>query len=147
MRSLHSIRACALAVAALLPAAALAQVPPIAPDLHDATASNFTVFVRGVPIGTEQVAVALGAGGWTITSSGRMSAPLDLLARRVEVRYSRDWKPLELSIDGTLRGLPLVIHTLVDGTTATSQITQAGQSSNKTDTIPADALLLPSPFW
>jgi len=147
MPSLHSIRACALAVAALLlPAAAAAQLPPGTP-LQEAAASTFTVFVRGVPIGTEQAAVSLGADGWTITGSGRVGAPLDLVLRRVQVRYSRDWKPLELSVDGTRRGLPLIIHTIVTGTTATSQITQGGQSTDKTDTIAADALLLPSPFW
>ncbi len=146
MLSLHSIRACALAVAALLPAGASAQLPPVAP-LQEAAASTFTVFVRGVPIGTEQSAVSLGADGWTITGSGRVGAPLDLVLRRVQVRYTRDWKPLELSIDGTRRGLPLIIHTIVNGTTATSQITQGGQSTDKTDTIAADALLLPSPFW
>jgi pimeloyl-ACP methyl ester carboxylesterase len=134
-------------MAALLPAAAAAQVPPVAPALPDAASSNFTIFVRGVPIGTEQVAVALGADGWTITSSGRAGAPVDLIARHVQVRYTRDWKPLELTVDGTLRNLPLIIHTTVSGTTATSQVTQGGQSSDKTDTIAADALLLPSPFW
>jgi pimeloyl-ACP methyl ester carboxylesterase len=146
MPSLHSIRACALAVAAVLPAAAAAQLPPAAP-LQEAAASTFTVFVRGVPIGTEQSAVSLGADGWTITGTGRVGAPLDLVLRRLQVRYTRDWKPLELSIDGTRRGLPLIIHTSITGITATSQITQGGQSTDKTDTIAADALLLPSPFW
>jgi pimeloyl-ACP methyl ester carboxylesterase len=134
-------------MAALLPAAAAAQAPPVAPVLPNAAAANFTIFVRGVPIGTEQVAVSFGADGWTITSSGRAAAPIDLLARHVQVRYTRDWKPLELSIDGTLRGLPLIIHTVVNGTTATSQVTQGGQSTDRTDTIAADALLLPTPFW
>jgi hypothetical protein len=134
-------------MAALLPAAAAAQVQPPLPPPPDAAASNFTVFLRGVPIGTEQVALAFGADGWTITSTGRIGAPLDLLARHVQVRYTRDWKPLDLSIDGTLRGLPLIIHTDVSGTTATSKITRAGQTADKTDTIAADALLLPSPFW
>ncbi len=147
MLSLHSIRACALAVTALLPAMASAQLPPAAPALPDAAAFTFTVFVRGVPIGTEQSAVALGADGWTITSSGRLGAPIDLLLRRLQLRYTRDWKPLDLSVEGTLRGLPLIIHTTVAGNAATSQITQGGQSSDKTDTIAADALLLPSPFW
>jgi uncharacterized protein len=141
------MRACALAMAALLPSAVAAQVPPVAQALPDAAASTFTIFVRGVPIGTEQVATALGADGWTITSSGRTNAPVDLIARHVQVRYTRDWKPIELSIDGTLRGLPLIVHTTVNGTAATSQVTQGGQSTDKTDVIAPDALLLPSPFW
>ncbi|HWF85772.1 MAG TPA: alpha/beta fold hydrolase [Vicinamibacterales bacterium] len=134
-------------MAAFLPAAVAAQVPPVAPTLPDAAASNFTIFVRGVPIGTEQVAIALSADGWTITSSGRTGPPLDLIVRHMQVRYTRDWKPLELSSDGTLRGLPMIIHAIVNGTTVTTQVTQGGQSTDKTDTIAADALLLPSPFW
>jgi pimeloyl-ACP methyl ester carboxylesterase len=141
------IRTCALAVAACVPAAAGAQPPVGAPPLTETTPSNFTVFVRGVPIGTEQAAISRTADGWAIISSGRMGTPVDLVERRVQVRYTPDWKPLELTVDATLRGQPLTVHTTVTGTTATTQFTQAGQSGEKTDTIAADAVLLPSPFW
>jgi uncharacterized protein len=41
----------------------------------------------------------------------------------------------------------MIVHTIVNGTSATTHMTQGGQSTDKTDTIAADALLLPSPFW
>src|ERR1051325_1972592 len=71
----------------------------------------FTIFVRGVPIGTEQIAVERTASGWTITSSGSTRAPFDAVARLVQAHYTEDWKPLDLSIDGTLQGLPLTYQT------------------------------------
>ena len=143
MRALHSIRACAIAVAAIVPAVAAAQLPP-APDT---STSNLTVFVRGVPIGSEQVTISRNADGWTIAGSGRLGAPFDLVARRIQVRYSAEWKPLELTVEGTLKSQPLSVHTVVAGAGATTQFTQAGQSGQKTDPIAADAVLLPNPFW
>jgi pimeloyl-ACP methyl ester carboxylesterase len=142
----RAFRACALA-AACLPAGAGAQQPAVITPLPETAPSNFTVFIRGVPVGTEQAAISRTADGWTIVSSGRMGTPIDLVARRVQVRYTADWKPLELTVDATLKGQPLTVHTMVTGTTATTQFTQAGQSGEKTDTIAADAVLLPSPFW
>jgi uncharacterized protein len=109
--------------------------------------SNFTVFVRGVPVGSEQATLSRTADGWTITGSGRMGQPIDLIQRRTTVRYTADWKPLELIVDATLRSQPLSVRTTISGTTASTEFTQAGQSGRKTDVIPADALLLPSPFW
>jgi pimeloyl-ACP methyl ester carboxylesterase len=76
-----------------------------------------------------------------------MGAPIDLVARTVQARYTSDWKPLELNIDATVQGQPLVEHTTIAGVTASSEFTQAGRSEQVTSTIAADALLLPSPFW
>ncbi len=157
MPSPHSIRAGALAaafarlvgagaaLAALaLAAPAVAQRPSAVPEPAE---SSFTVFVRAVPIGSEQVAVSRDADGWTITSSGRLGAPLDVVARKVQVRYDADWKPIELTVDATVRGQTLALNTSIHGPTATNHVTAGTQQSSKTDTIAPDALLLPSPFW
>lgn len=129
-----------------LPALAAAQQAP-APVTPAVSTSNFTVFIRGVPVGSEQSTISRSAEGWTITGSGRMGQPVDLVHRRLIVRYAADWKPLELTVDATLRGQALTLSTVVKGTTVDTQYTQAGQSGQKIDVIPADAILLPSPFW
>ena len=158
MPSFHSIRArlAALALATLVfatvslaaPHGASAQQPAVAPPLREAGATTFTIFLRGTPIGTEQVAVTRTATGWTIVSSGRLAAPIDAVARRVQVRYTPEWKPLEFTLDGTVRGQAQTIHTVVDGATATSDINTAGQPAQKTDTIdPIALLLLPNSFF
>src|SRR5437868_4258069 len=131
----HLIRLALLCAAVALPATAGGQQPAATPS-----PSTFTVFFRSVPIGSEQIAVARAAGGWTVTSSGRLGAPLDLVNKHMQIRYDPDWKPLELIIDATVNGQALSIHTTVNGTTATSDATNAGQPSQSTDTIAADAI-------
>ena len=124
------------------------QQPAAPPQLQEAGATNFTIFLRGAPIGTEQVAVIRGATGWTIVSSGRLAAPIDVVARRVQVRYTPEWRPIEFTLDGTVRGQSTTIRTVVEGTTAQSDINTAGQPTQKTDTIDPNALLLlPNSFF
>ena len=148
MPSLHSIRAALAAAALALPLSASAQVVLPAPPLPETGGTNFTIFLAGAPIGSEQIAVNRTAIGWTIVSSGRLGAPIDAVERRTQVRYTADWKPLEFTFDGVVRGVTQAIHTTIDGTTATSEITSAGQSKPKRDTIGADAVLVfPSTFF
>src|SRR6267142_6170681 len=122
----HSIRATLVALA--LPLAAAAQQPPVPPALQEAGATSFTIFLRGAPIGTEQIAVNRRADGWTIVSSGRLGAPIDVIVRRLQVRYTPEWRPIELTLDGTVRGQVQTLRTVVDGTTAKSDIVAAGQA-------------------
>ena len=148
MLSLHSIRAAVAAAVLALPLSAAAQQPGPLPALQEAGAVNFSIFLRGAPIGTEQIAVTRVSSGWNITSTGRLAAPLDAVARRLQVRYSADWKPLELTLDSTVRGQVQAIHTVVEGTTAKSDVTVAGQTTQKSDTIdPGALLLLPTNFF
>ena len=130
------------ALAAIMPLVASAQPPPVPLPLQEAGATSFTIFLRGTPIGSEQVALSRTATGWTIVSSGRLGAPIDVVARRLQVRYTPDWRPLEFTLEGTVRGQPQTIRTVVEGTTAKSDMVVAGQASQKTDTIDPNALLL-----
>ena len=144
IRSIHSIRAVAtVATLALLAAQtsvdATEQQPIVAPALQEAGAFTFTTFLRGAPIGTEQVALTRIADGWTIAGTGRLGAPLDIVGRRVQVRYTADWRPIELTFDATVRGQAQTIRTTVQGTTATSTMSTGGQTTEKTDTIDAAA--------
>ena len=130
-----------------VPFAAAAQLLP-PPTLAETGASNFSIFVRGVPLGTEQIAVVRNAGGWMIASSGRLGAPIDAVVRRLEVRYTADWNPVELTQDATVRGQEQRLHTTVEANVAKSEIVTSGQTSQKSDTIAAGALLvLPINFF
>jgi len=128
------MRAACAALAVALPAAADAQ-------------ESFSVYIRGVAAGAEQIGVARTAEGWTISGSGRLAASVDLVTRRLQIRYDAEWKPIDLTIDATMRAQPLSLRTTVSGTTATSHVVNAGQVADKVDAIAADAVLLPSPFW
>ena len=131
-----------------LPLAAAAQQPPVPPALQEAGATSFTIFLGGAPIGTEQIAVNRLAAGWTIASTGRLGAPIDIVARRLQVRYTPEWRAVELTLDATVRGQAQTIRTVVEGTTAKSDLVVAGQATGKTDTVDPDALLLlPTGFF
>jgi len=143
MSSHHSIHA---ALAALVLAGSVgvsAQQAPAPPD-----AAAFTIFVRALPIGTEQIALTRTAEGWSIVSSGRVGAPLDSVARRVEVRYTADWRPRDMTIDATVRGQPQSLHAVVEGASVKTDYATNGQPAQKTDAIdPGAVLLVPSAFF
>jgi hypothetical protein len=109
--------------------------------------TTFLVFFRASPVGNEQIAVEKGANGWSITSSGRVGAPFDLIVRSLQARYDADWKPVELTVDASLRGQSATLHTVVTGTTAQTETIPFGASPiAKSDQIDPRAVLLPNPF-
>jgi len=134
----HSICAALLAAAAAAP---LAAQQPASPT------STFLVFVRAVQVGSEEVSVVRSAEGWTISGAGRIGPPLDLVTRALQVRYTADWQPLELTVDASSRGQAFDLHITVSGTRAATHQNNAGQTTDRTDTIEAGSLLLPNPFF
>jgi pimeloyl-ACP methyl ester carboxylesterase len=143
----HSSRAACAALAIAWPISAAVQQLPPPPLVPVPGASSFTVFIRGTAVGSEQIAVARGADGWTITSSGRLAAPLDMVTRRLQVRYDPGWKPLEVAVDAVVRGQQLSIQSNITRVTARTHLVNGAQVGDRTDTIAEDAVLLPSPFW
>jgi uncharacterized protein len=144
MRSVHSIRAGTVAVtAALLVGTVLTRVP----QAQAPATSTFLVFFRSQPVGNEQVAVERTADGWTINSSGRVGPPFDLIVRSLQAKYDAEWKPVELTLDASLRGQAATIRTVVSGTTANTATTPfGGDAVTKSDQIDSRAVLLPNPF-
>jgi pimeloyl-ACP methyl ester carboxylesterase len=141
MPSCHCIRPVLVVLAAAATLSAAQQ--PSAGGTGEAT---LKVFARGAVIGTEQSAVTRDAAGWTITSSGRLNGPLNIVNRRLQIRYDLNWKPLELTLDATVRGQAQTIHTTISGNTATSQVGIGGQSRVLT-AMTTPEILLPSPFF
>src|SRR5437773_11248412 len=100
MPSAHSICAVAAALILMAPITAFAQIIP-APPVQEIGGTTYRLFLRGAPIGSEQIALNRTAEGWTIVSSGRLAAPIDVVGRRVQVRYTSDWAPREFLFDGS----------------------------------------------
>ena len=91
---LHFIRAAVLVgTAATVISAQQAVVP---------NASKFLVLLRSAQIGTEEIAVTQNASGWTITSAGRIGAPLELVTKMLQIRYDPEWKPIVTGYLGML---------------------------------------------
>ncbi len=155
MASIYFTRAgvAGLAVAALTVMSAMTAVTGASPvaDVQQSSAGvepmTFSVFLNANPIGTELVTVDRTSDGWTIRSTGRTGPPVDLVANQVVVRYTPDWKPVDLQIDAMLRGQTLSGRTTVSGTSAKNEFIQGNQRGDRTDTIAADAVLLPNPIW
>ena len=133
----------ALLAAVTWSAPALAQTRP-PPEPLDAT---FNVFVRATLVGFERVRVEQTATGWTISSIGELSPPLDVLNRRFELRYDSEWRPLELSIDATVKGQPYSLQTTFRGGSATSELRQGSERTTQTAAVSAETVVLPNDFF
>jgi len=112
---------CALAVALTAPAAlyeARAEAAQQAPAAVKPT--GYTVFLRGTPVGREEVTVREDATGTTITAQGRLGAPLNVVTRRAEMKYTADGTPERFSLDGSANGSDVSVRTsFVNGTAQT----------------------------
>jgi pimeloyl-ACP methyl ester carboxylesterase len=149
MLSFHSIRGIGTSAALLCCLASHGGRVTLAQSTQPAaaTASTFTIYVRAQTVGTERVSVERSNGGWTITSTGRLGAPLNIVTRQLEVKYDPQWRPLSLSIDATAGGREVALRTTVNGSTARNEMTTDGKPEEKTDTIDPASVLLPNPFF
>ncbi len=138
MRALH------FTVAAII--ALMAGAGPAFAQSADGPAS-FRVFLKGSAIGGEDVVVKRTDAGVTITSNGRLAAPLDLVTRQCIVRYDASWRPIDLTVDAIARGAAMAIKTTFANGQASSEITTAGAPTTKTDPVAADTLVLPNLFF
>lgn len=140
----HCTRAALLAATAVtLAVGTAARAEAQAPSV-----SNFTVYVRSQAIGTEQVTVTRSSEGFTVSSTGRVAPPIDLTSRQFTARYDDSFRPLELSLDATVRGRATTLHATVDGTQATTEVSGGpdGQPQRLTDTIEPLALFMMNPL-
>ena len=137
MRSLYCT---AVALLSLMAATGATAQPAEGP-------ASFRVFLKGTAIGGEDVVVRRTAGGVSISSNGRLAAPLDLVTRHCVVRYDSEWRPVELTVDAVTRGAALSIKTTFGGGQAKSEIVQAGAPTDKTDAVAADTIVLPNLFF
>src|SRR5215213_2989516 len=105
MRILH----CTWAVLALLSGLALAQTPAAAE-----ADTGYTLFVRGIPVGREDVSVRRASDGTTVTSHGTAAAPLNSVWRHIEYEYAADGTPRRFELDGSLGGVDVVLRTIFE---------------------------------
>jgi pimeloyl-ACP methyl ester carboxylesterase len=115
---------CALGLILAGPAAA--QQRPAAPK-----PTGYTVFLRGAPVGREELTVQEDATGTTITAQGRLAAPLNVVTRRAEMKYAPDGSPQQFTLEATANGSEVAVRTsFVNGTAQT----EGNQGATKIDT-------------
>ncbi|MGE3707458.1 MAG: alpha/beta hydrolase [Vicinamibacterales bacterium] len=125
-----------------------AASPSAAQQPAPAGARKFNIYLQSRQIGTEEMAVTRTPDGWTISGSGRIGPPLDVVSRKLEIRYDADWKPLEVTIDAVVRNQPATLHTVVkEGSAVTQFAGRFGAAQDHVEPIDAQAVLLPDPFF
>lgn len=140
MPVLHCI--CVLLLLLAVPAAAQ-QAPPAPPPAEGS--SGYTVFLRGQPIGREDVTIRREpTGGTTILSQSRLGPPLNLVTRRAEVRYGADGSAAGVAIEAQLNGTLFNLSTTFANGSATTTGTEAGVAFSRTHAVAADTVPLPN---
>jgi dienelactone hydrolase len=101
---------CTYVVLLGLPGLAVAQ-----PQAATGTPTGYAVFLRGTAIGRELATFHRDQSAITITTQGRMLAPLNVTIRNAEFKYQSDWTPTSFNLDATVNGAVLQLRsTFVD---------------------------------
>jgi pimeloyl-ACP methyl ester carboxylesterase len=132
---------CTCAMLVCLAAPAAAQQPPASAPSSPTT---YRVFMRGALIGREDVTVQQNASGLTITSQGRLAAPLNVQIKKAEFKYRPDGSPELFTLESTTNSTDVAVRTTFNGTVAVTQGTQGGKPVNVTQSVTAGTVVLPN---
>jgi len=136
------LRYCTWAFLVFLATAAQAQQAALPPS------TGFTIFLKGTPIGREDVTVRTDASGVSIVSQGRMSVPSSVTTRRAEVKYGPDWTPQTFTLDATVNGGDVTAKSTFAGSVARTEGVQTGTPyARRHEISPQPVVLLPSSFF
>src|SRR5262245_8153750 len=128
---------CALAL--FLAGPAVAQQTTATPK-----GTAYLIFLRGAPIGREDLSLREDATGITITVQGRIAAPFNVVTKRAELKYKPDWAPERFALEATASGSDVHVETSFANGNA---ITQGNQGATKIDTthpVAAQSVILPN---
>jgi pimeloyl-ACP methyl ester carboxylesterase len=126
-----------------LPAAAQqAQPAATAP-----VAVGYTIFLRGAPVGHQEVTIRSDAQGLLISGQGQIAPPIDVLTRRVELKYRPDLTAESLAIDARIAGVDVTLNTAFENGTAVSKGMQGNVPIAATDMASPQSVLLPNVFF
>lgn len=104
-------------------------------------ATGYTVFLRGSPVGREDVTVQVTAAGTTVVTEGRVASPSPLVIRRAEFKYGPDWSPQSFQLDATASGQSVILRTTVQNGSAATEGSQGGKPVSVTHAVNAQSLL------
>ena len=128
------------------PAAANSPQQPAAAPAAPASV-GYTVFVRGTPIGHQDVTVRSDAQGLVISGQGQIAAPINVIARRVELRYRPNLDPQSLAVEARIGEAEVTLNTTFDNGAAVSKGMQGTMPIEATDMVAPLTVLLPNVFF
>jgi uncharacterized protein len=122
-----------------------AQAPPaVAPPGASSASHTFTIFVRGTPVGREEITVRRDESGTTITSRSRLAPPLTSVVERAELSYAPDWTPRTFLLEATSAGGPVSSRTSFENGTARTEGASAGEAIDVSHPVEPRTVLLPN---
>ena len=141
MRALHCTWALLLVLA--LPAAAQqAQPAAAAPN-----ATGYTVFLRGTPLGHQDITLRATPDGLTVSGQGQIAYPIDLTTRSTEIKYRGDQTPESLTIDAVAGANTIKLTTTFANGMAVSRGTQGVNEIATSDAVTPQTIILPNVFF
>ena len=111
MRLFYFTCALALTLAAATATPAAAEQAAAQPASATAKPTGYAIFLRGTPVGREELTVREDATGTTIIVQGRLAAPLNVVTRRAEMKYAADGTPQQFSLEATANGADVMVRT------------------------------------
>jgi pimeloyl-ACP methyl ester carboxylesterase len=106
--------------------------------------TEYTLFVKGVPVGREEVLVRSDARGTTIVGTGRSAGTIVTTLRRVEFRYGTDGSPESFRLDASIGGSDVELRTRFENGTAITEGTQGDQTVNATQEVSPGSIVIPN---
>jgi pimeloyl-ACP methyl ester carboxylesterase len=134
---------CTCAVLLFLAAPAAAQQAQ-ATATATAKPTGYTVFLRGTPVGREEVTIQEDASGFTIVAQGRLAAPLNIVTRRAELKYKPDWTPERFSLEGSSSEGDISVRTSFTNGTAVTEGNRGTAKIATTHQIAPQSVVLPN---
>jgi pimeloyl-ACP methyl ester carboxylesterase len=144
MRLIHFTCALALTLAGMTSTPAAAGQAPVQPAGATAKPTGYAIFLRGTPVGREEVTVRSDATGMTITVQGRLAAPLNVVTRRAEMKYAADGSPERFSLEGTANGADVMVRTSFANGTAQTEGNQGTAKIATSHPFSPQAVVLPN---
>jgi pimeloyl-ACP methyl ester carboxylesterase len=110
-------------------------------------ATGYTVFLRGAPIGHQEVTVRSDAQGLLISGQGQIAPPIDVITRRAALKYRADLTPESLALEARIAGMDVTLNTTFENGTAVSTGMQGTVPIAATDMTSPQSVLLPNVFF
>ena len=109
--------------------------------------STFNIFFGSTLAGIERVTLNRSTVGWTITSSGQLSPPIELLNRNLEIEYDDNWEPRQLVMNGRRQNEDFLVRTSFSDGFATNSITDGSTIEELEEPVSANSIILPDYFF
>ncbi len=128
-------------------AGAVAVRPHAASQVASPDTVRFSIQLRGTEVGTETVTLKHTPSEWIISSTGTLGAPFNVTTKAFELRYTADWQPVRLKLEGTASSKPLSLETSFSLTTANSEMTQGENFMTVRHNVTARTIVLPNNLY